>query len=251
MYSVHALKYADQDVPACEFFYREASHEPVRLDFFIWLITGGPTPIVVDTGFNQADAVARSMRNYVPPAEMVRRAGVDPAEVGLAVITHLHWDHWGGHRQFPNARYVIQGREIAFFTGRFGSSPAFRTEINVEELADVVPLAYADRLQIIEGDHNLLPGIDLHLIGGHTEGTQVVSVDSGSGPVMLTSDASHFYRNIELGRPAQIASNMNAMLAGFDRITELAGPSGRIVVGHDPEVFERFKEVDAGIVELG
>jgi glyoxylase-like metal-dependent hydrolase (beta-lactamase superfamily II) len=251
MYSVYALKFAEQDVPACEFFYREPSHEPVTLNFFVWLITGGPRPILVDTGFSDVDAHQRELRNFVPPDEMVRRAGVDPGDIELTVMTHLHWDHWAGHRQFPNSRFVVQSREIGFWTGPYGSNPVFGRGINVEELSHLVPLTYGGKVEIIDGDREIEPGVRLHLIGGHTEGTQVVSVDTETGPVVLAADASHFFRNIETGHPVQIASNMNDMLAGFDRINRLAGSDGTVVAGHDPQILERFKVHEPGIVQLG
>jgi glyoxylase-like metal-dependent hydrolase (beta-lactamase superfamily II) len=250
VYSVFALKFAEQDVESSEFFYREPSHDLVTLHFYVWLILGGPAPILVDTGFSDFDARTRELRDFVPPAEMVRRAGVDPATVTRAVMTHLHWDHWAGHRQFPAARFVVQGRELAFWTGRFGSNPVFARGINVDELAHIVPLTYSGHVELVDGDLELMPGIGLYRLGGHTEGTQIVVVDTENGPVVLAADASHFYRNVETGHPVQIASNMNDMLAGFDRIHELAGPAGLIVPGHDPAIAERFTDRGDGIIEI-
>lgn len=249
-YSVVGLKFAEQDVESCSFFYREASHELVTLHFFVWLILGGPSPILVDTGFGDPDATSRALRNFVPPTEMLRRAGVDPAEIELGVMTHLHWDHWAGHRAIPNATFVVQSREVAFWTGRVGSDPVFGRGINVEELADIVPLAYGGGVRFVDGDTELAPGIRLVRLGGHTEGTQVVVVETAGGPLVLAADASHFYRNVETGQPVQIASNLSDMLAGFDTLHELAGPGGKVVAGHDPEIAERFSEPEPGIVEL-
>src|SRR5438046_2340301 len=123
MYEVYALKYGERDTTACQFFYREASHAPITLHYYVWLILGGPHPILVDTGFLDDDARARGIRNYVSPAAMVERAGVKPGEVPVALITHLHYDHWAGHSLFPSAEYWIQGDEVAFWTGPFGRRP--------------------------------------------------------------------------------------------------------------------------------
>jgi hypothetical protein len=38
MYQVYALKYAERDIAACNFFHREASHDPVTLHYCVWLI---------------------------------------------------------------------------------------------------------------------------------------------------------------------------------------------------------------------
>ena len=38
MYQVYALKYAERDIAACNFFFREASHDPVTLHYYVWLL---------------------------------------------------------------------------------------------------------------------------------------------------------------------------------------------------------------------
>jgi glyoxylase-like metal-dependent hydrolase (beta-lactamase superfamily II) len=250
MYEVYALKYAERDTAACQFFYREASHETVTLDYFVWLILGGPRPVLVDTGFLEDDARARGIRNYVSPAAVVERTGVKPADVPIVLITHLHYDHWAGHSLFPNAEFWIQQDEVAFWTGPFGGTAAFRQSANVDALARLVTLNYAQRIRIVHGDRQVLPGITLHRVGGHTAGLQIVTVETAQGPVVLTSDASHFYRNVETGQPVQIITSLPEMLAAFDTIKALAGPQRLIVAGHDPQVADRFKPVEPGIIKI-
>jgi glyoxylase-like metal-dependent hydrolase (beta-lactamase superfamily II) len=250
MYEVYALKYGERDTTACQFFYRESSHAPITLDYFVWLILGGPHPVLVDTGFLDDDAQARGIRNYVSPAAMVARAGVKPAEVPMALITHLHYDHWAGHSLFPGATFWIQQDEVSFWTGPFAATPAFRSSANVNALAGLVTLNYANRLRIVTGDHEVLPGIHVYRVGGHTAGLQIVTVKTARGTVVLTSDASHFYRNVETRQPVQIITNLPEMLAAFETIHTLAGSEKLIVAGHDPQVSERFKPVDPGIIRI-
>ena len=250
MYEVYALKYGERDTTACQFFYREPSHEPITLHYYVWLILGGPHPILVDTGFLDDDARARGIRNYVSPAAMVERAGLKPGDVPVALITHLHYDHWAGHSLFPEAQYWIQGEEVAFWTGPFGSTPAFRGSANVEALARLVTLNYANRIRVVEGDREVLPGIRLHRVGGHTAGLQIVSVKTARGTVVLTSDASHFYHNVETRQPVQIITSLPEMLQAFETIDALAGAEKLIVAGHDPLVADRFKAVEPGIIKI-
>src|SRR3989304_57573 len=125
MYEVYALKYSERDTTKCQFFYREASHDKLTLHYFVWLILGGPQPVLVDTGFLDDEAKSRGMRNYVTPASMVERAGVKAADVPISLITHLHYDHWAGHSLFPNAEFWIQQEEAAFWTGKYGGAPGF------------------------------------------------------------------------------------------------------------------------------
>ncbi len=250
MFEVYALKYGERDTTACQFFYREASHEPITLHYFVWLILGGPHPILVDTGFGEDDARARHIRNYVSPAAMVERAGVKAAHIPMALITHLHYDHWAGHALFPAAEYWIQREEIEFWTGPYARYDAFKQSQNVGALTEIVPLNYGNRLRIVSGDREVLPGLRVHRVGGHTAGLQIVTVETARGTVVLTSDASHFYRNVERRQPVQIITNLPEMLQAFETIHELAGREKIIVTGHDPEVAERFKPIEGGIIKI-
>ena len=86
MYEIYALKYGERETTACNFFYRETSHAPLTLDFFVWLILGGPQPVLVDPGCCAEDAAQRGLRNFVSPAAMVERLGVKAAEVPVALV---------------------------------------------------------------------------------------------------------------------------------------------------------------------
>jgi glyoxylase-like metal-dependent hydrolase (beta-lactamase superfamily II) len=250
MYEVYALKYGERDTTACQFFYREASHEPITLDFYVWLIFGGPHPVLVDTGFREDDAAARGIRNYVSPAAMVERVGVKAESIPIALISHLHWDHWAGHALFPHAEFWIQKAEVAFWTGAAARYDVYKALANAPALGSLVTLNYQNRVRLIEGEHQIFPGLRVHRVGGHTAGLQIVSVETARGRVVLTSDASHFFRNVERYQPVQIITSLPEMLAAFDTIHALAGKERLIVAGHDPEVAGRFTVVEPGVVRI-
>jgi glyoxylase-like metal-dependent hydrolase (beta-lactamase superfamily II) len=64
-----------------------------------------------------------------------------------------------------------------------------------------------------------------------------VRVDTAGGPVVLASDATHFYANLQEDRPFAIVHSLPGMYAAFDRVRALAGgDDDRIVPGHDPLV---------------
>ena len=46
-YEVYALKYGERDTKTCQFFYRDEEHAPLTLHYFVWLIMGGPHPVLV------------------------------------------------------------------------------------------------------------------------------------------------------------------------------------------------------------
>jgi glyoxylase-like metal-dependent hydrolase (beta-lactamase superfamily II) len=249
-YQVYALRYAERDTKECQFFFREPSQATLTLHFYLWVILGGPHPLVVDTGFTAADAQRREARNWVSPTEMLARVGVKAAEVPLTLVSHLHWDHWGGYGFFPGSQFWVQRDEAAFWTGFGGQYEVYRHFAIAESLAELVRLTYAGRVRLVEGEVEALPGVTAHWVGGHTAGLQIVSVPTARGRVVLTSDASHFYRNVERRDPVQIVTDLPQMLRGFDRIDALAGPSRLVVVGHDPEVARRYDEVEPGIIRI-
>jgi glyoxylase-like metal-dependent hydrolase (beta-lactamase superfamily II) len=85
------------------------------------------------------------------------------------------------------------------------------------------------------------PGIDLLHVGGHTPGQAILTVRSGARQVILTSDAVHYYAELELDRPFAIVADVPAMYAAYDQIRELERVPGAVVVaGHDPGVMTRF-----------
>jgi glyoxylase-like metal-dependent hydrolase (beta-lactamase superfamily II) len=84
---------------------------------------------------------------------------------------------------------------------------------------------------------------------------QVVRVDTGSGPVVLASDATHYYANLQEDRPYAIVHSLPGMYDAFDRVRALAGgDDDRIVPGHDPLVLERYAaaapELEGRAVEI-
>jgi glyoxylase-like metal-dependent hydrolase (beta-lactamase superfamily II) len=94
-----------------------------------------------------------------------------------------------------------------------------------------------------DGADHLAPGLSVHHVGGHTDGLQVVRALTDAGWVVLASDATHYYENMETGRPFPIAFDLGAMLEAFGTIRRLAGRPELVVLGHDPLVLERFTAV--------
>jgi glyoxylase-like metal-dependent hydrolase (beta-lactamase superfamily II) len=94
-----------------------------------------------------------------------------------------------------------------------------------------------------------VPGLSVHLVGGHTPGLQVVSVRTERGRVVLMSDASHFYEHFERGLSFPHADDPERSRAGFAFIDDLADSRDHVVPGHDPLVLARYPGVpnDAGL----
>jgi glyoxylase-like metal-dependent hydrolase (beta-lactamase superfamily II) len=247
-YEVFAVKYAERDARRPEHFLGGDPHDaPMPMDYFVWAIVNPERTVVVDTGFNSFDAETRNRRLLRTAAEGLSLIGIDAATMPDVVITHLHYDHVGGIDQFPNARFHVQDREMNFATGRHMTHSEFSHPFTARHVAEMVMAVHAKRVQLDDGDAELAPGISVHHIGGHTDGLQVIRVSTSAGWLVLASDASHYYENMEARRPFPIVFDVPAMVAGYDRLRSLAGPGGAIVPGHDPMVFERYPAADPSL----
>jgi glyoxylase-like metal-dependent hydrolase (beta-lactamase superfamily II) len=214
-YEVYAIKYAHHARRASENFLGGVPHDahdgPMPIDYFVWLIRGDGRDIVVDTGFSAATAARRQREHLRCPAEGLRMLGCDARAVKDVVITHLHYDHVGNFDLFPAASFHLQDDEMQYATGRYMAQPLFGGAFDVEDVVGMVRNAYAGRVRFHGGDAELAPGLSLHLIGGHTRGLQVVRVQTRRGAVVLASDASHLYANLEQVRPFPIVFDVGAM----------------------------------------
>jgi glyoxylase-like metal-dependent hydrolase (beta-lactamase superfamily II) len=244
-YELYALRYATRCGPRQEYFQDpvDDGDRDMRMDYFVWLATGNGARVLVDTGFG-ADAARRRGRTWLRrPADVVRAMGVEPVDVQHVILTHLHYDHAGTVADFPNAVFHLQEREYHFAIGR--DSDSTRPGFEVLDTVGLVELFYAGRLVLHNGSASPLPGIAMHLVGGHTPGTQIVTVATGRGRVVLTSDASHFYENYERRICFPHADDVERSKASFALIADLADSPDHVVPGHDPLVLVRYPAVAA------
>jgi len=239
---IQAIRYARHERKAAENFIGGDDHaSDMPLDYYVWAIhRDGAPPIVVDTGFG-AEAAERRGRTLLRPVDQaLRAAGVDPAAVEDVIVTHMHYDHAGSLDLFPNARFHIQDREMAFCTGRAMGHGVMRAAFDVEPVTQMVRRVFADRVKFHDGSATLFEGVRVHHVGGHTAGLQVVEVETARGTVVLASDAAHLYANLVRRIPFPIVVDVAVYLDALDRIRAMAPSIRHIIPGHDPLVLALF-----------
>ncbi|MBB4686803.1 N-acyl homoserine lactonase family protein [Amycolatopsis jiangsuensis] len=214
--------------------------EPVRVDYYFWVVRNEQRTVVVDCGFRPEVADRRKRLLVTPVPEALRHVGVDPADVSHVVLTHFHYDHIGNLNLFPRSQVVTGAAEYAFWTGPIGARPLFAPAVEAEEVAWVQQAHREGRLLRVPVDDPALPGISFRPLPGHTPGQLVVEVEgAGDRRVVLASDASHTYEEFEQERPFHIASSLPDMYDGLAWLKQTAREA-EVVPGHDNLVLTRY-----------
>ena len=150
--------------------------------------------------------------------------GVTPDDVTVVVNSHLHFDHAGNNRAFPNATFIVQGDQLAYAKGK-ASFPAIYW--------DDPGLRYMPA----SGRARVAAGVEVVPTPGHAPGHQSLVVDlAETGRLVLCGDAAFTRANLERGEtPAQDPAAATESLALIRSLVhddlERAFPS------HDPTTF--------------
>jgi glyoxylase-like metal-dependent hydrolase (beta-lactamase superfamily II) len=249
-YKIHIMQYAEQETHSSRIMLGDYHMSPLKMAYYMWTISNDEHTVAVDMGFTEAVCKTRERVWLANPAELLGRCAVEPRKVEHVIVTHMHWDHVGNYELFPNATFYVQEDEMAFWTGPYVKYEVFNRSIEVEDVETLVRFNYAGRIHFIRGSAEIVPGVTVHRVGGHTAGMQVVEVETARGTVVLASDASHYYRNFQTDTPFPTLHNIPEMLDGFALMRRLASREELIVPGHDPEVMDRLPAHAEGVALL-
>jgi len=148
-----------------------------------FLIKLGNQLILLDTGLGYSDENGKLHLHT-----NIRKAGFDPQDVDLVLMSHLHFDHSGGmvHQvgskmelSFPNATYVVQRGE--WETAFTSTSSSYHIEI-FEFLQRNAQLSF------VENSGQLTDQVSFELTGAHCPYHQVFLLDDGMDKVFFGGD---------------------------------------------------------------
>jgi glyoxylase-like metal-dependent hydrolase (beta-lactamase superfamily II) len=248
VYELYAIRYAQRDAMRSSHFMGGDSHDgSMPMDYFVWVAVSNGTSVMVDLGFTREAALKRKREFLCDPIEALKLLDISPEDIKDVVITHLHYDHAGNFHLLPNARFHVQEPEMHFAAGRHMRYRYFSSGYEPDDIAQAVRLNFAGRMMQYNGEAEILPGIRVVPTPGHSPGQQAVSVNTRRGRVVLASDATHFYENLQKRRPYPAAHHVEEMLESFDRVMKLAGDIEHIIPGHDPMVMQLYPAARPGL----
>jgi glyoxylase-like metal-dependent hydrolase (beta-lactamase superfamily II) len=210
----------------------------------MFVIDGGEHPVIVDTGPLDPEHVWRYHRYRMEqstrerPEEVLRASGVDPLDVRWVINTHLHWDHSSNNDLFPNAKVVVQQKEL-----EYARSPLQWHRVAFEHLPEITaPWRKAEsRLEVVEGDRELDPGVSVVALPGHTPGSQGVLVRSGEWNYLIAGDCVDTYENWDGDDAAtHIPSGLYTSLIEYDEsFSKIESLDCEVIPSHDEAVLKR------------
>jgi N-acyl homoserine lactone hydrolase len=205
-----------------------------------YLLLGGDAPILVDASFRDAaefTAASGVPARRTPEQELEAQLaphGLEPGDIGYVLHTHLHHDHTGLDARLPNARLLIQRTEL-----RYAAAPEF--PVPFFDRVDIAALVGRlwHRVELLDGEGDLFPGVRTVHTGGHTPGHQMVYVDTPAGLAIITGDAAYVKAlNVDQQVPFGYWVDLPDVMAGLRRIA--ADSEGIVLPMHDRAVFEQL-----------
>ena len=249
-YKIYILRYAWRTANSAEIVMQDIHRQALEMSYYMWVITNGEHIAVVDIGFTEEMSKRRGREWICHPAQRFEQIGIDPNKVEHVIVSHMHWDHCGNYAMFPNATFYLQEKEMAFWTGKYLKYKAFNYAVEIEDIIALVKLNHDGRIAFTDGTQQILPGITVHRVGGHTAGIQITQVECGSGTAVVASDATHTYRNVRERMPTYIIHDIPQYLDGFELMSRLVKQESYILPGHDSEVMKLHPIVSEGVALL-
>lgn len=214
----------------------------IRLSLNCLLVRTGRQNVLIETGLgDKFDAKYQDIYGVQHTTTLLaslQKCGLRPQDIDIVINTHLHFDHcgWNTRRQdgrtvpsFPRARYYIQRGEW-----EHALHPTERDRASyIEEFFRPAEA----QTEFLDGDREILPGIRVEVVPGHTRHLQCVRIESQGEHACFISDLvptqSHlpfpWIMSFDL-YPMETLENKKRLLP------ELARDGALLVFPHDPEV---------------
>ena len=120
-----------------------------------------------------------------PRLTPLNQQGLDLAGIDIVVNTHLHFDHCGGNHLFTGKKIYVQRREL--------DDAHSKEDYTIREWVDAPGVQYVP----VDGEFELLPGLRLVPAPGHSDGMQMVVIETGGRPIIVGGDVAVWFGELD------------------------------------------------------
>lgn len=211
------------------------------LPIISWYIKAQGKHILVDTGISAQESYYYTdspVQDIVDFEGGLRKVGISSGDVDLIIQTHLHFDHVGNTHRCKKARVIVQKKEL-----QFALSPhPLQGYLYDPKLLNCL------RFELVTGDQEVVPGIQVIHLPGHTPGIQAVSVNTAKGKAII-SGMCCIKENFDPPklRPAPQQhydwkvvppGNFINLYDAYESMLKLKGMADILIPQHDPSLLE-------------
>jgi N-acyl homoserine lactone hydrolase len=227
-YTIHPLVVGARETDQGIMTYLRGYGKTIWMGIYAFLIKGAEENILVDTGLEQFVVPDRLRAELGIEAREFEEAlaghGLNPDSIDIIIHTHLHNDHCENDYKCPNARIVVQKAEYEFFLNPhpidYRYFPDLLDGLNVEQ---------------VEGDFELMEGINLFLTPGHTPGGQSIAVNTSAGTAVIPGFCCNA-KNFPSDGPAVAPGVHTDAIAGFESAQKVRKMADILIPLHDLSV---------------
>jgi len=209
--------------------YMKDNGRKIDIPLISWLLTDGKINILVDTGGTAPDG-----KRYLPYIRNSDEAlenqlgllDINPDDISIVILTHLHWDHSGNNLLFPNAKFFVQKKELQYAV----------CPLAIHKSAYDYDLIFKTKYTAIKGDCDILDGISVITTPGHSPGSQSIIVNTNEGNYVIVGDLIGLFECYE-SDPMIVNGLHTNLFEYYDSLDRIKALGAKILPGHDPKVF--------------
>lgn len=231
-YRIRPLPLTRMELDLAVLTYRYNYGTKIMVPIYAWYIEGADQHILIDTGAEAKMATefrglpAESIATF---EEALSKVGIKPDDVDMVIHTHLQWDHCGNTRKCKNAKLVASETEYKFALSPHPIlAPTYKKSL-------LTGLTFS----LVDGYHEVAPGIEIIPAPGHTPGTIAVAVNTDKGKAIITGFCCT-RENFEVPEEAREylplippGIHLNAV-DGFESALRIKGMADILIPIHDP-----------------